>query len=145
MYIVRCGYIPGSRIYSHSVCFNISVVYYSYLHSVVKILSWSTCLRLLNEGPEGVKWELGLAGFWPGKMGLKPCSWTGIWPLGMGDGEGGGMSRIKNGNGIRPNFSMKRYCMYFHSAITNNQLPDTQLKKTKGQSIHNIQLIATLS
>ena len=26
----------------------------------------------LKEDPEGVKWELGLAGFCPGKMGFKP-------------------------------------------------------------------------
>jgi len=31
------------------------------------------------EGPEGVKWELGLAGFCPGKMGFKP--------LGLGFGH----------------------------------------------------------
>ena len=26
----------------------------------------------LKEGPEGIKWELALAGFCPGKMGFKP-------------------------------------------------------------------------
>ena len=31
------------------------------------------------EGPKGVKWELGLAGFCPGKMGFKP--------LGLGFGH----------------------------------------------------------
>ena len=34
---------------------------------------------LKNEGPEGIKWELGLAGFCPGKMGFKP--------LGLGFGH----------------------------------------------------------
>ena len=29
-----------------------------------------------KQGPEGVKWELELVGFWPGKMGF--------WPLGLG-------------------------------------------------------------
>ena len=33
----------------------------------------------LKEGPEGIKWELGLAGFCPGKMGFKP--------LGLGFGH----------------------------------------------------------
>ena len=37
------------------------------------------------EGPEGVKWELGLACFCPGKMGFRS--------LGMG-------KNVKNGNGI---------------------------------------------
>ena len=32
-----------------------------------------------KEGPEGVKWELGLAGFCPGKLGFKP--------LGLGFGH----------------------------------------------------------
>ena len=34
---------------------------------------------LCYEGPEGVKWELGLPGFFPGKMGFKP--------LGLGFGH----------------------------------------------------------
>ena len=34
------------------------------------------CAAAIFEGPEGVKWELGLAGFCPRKMGFKP--------LGMG-------------------------------------------------------------
>ena len=33
----------------------------------------------VKEGPVGVKWELGLAGFCPGKMGFKP--------LGLGFGH----------------------------------------------------------
>ena len=36
-------------------------------------------IRTFQEGPEGVKWELGLAGFCPGKMGFKP--------LGLGFGH----------------------------------------------------------
>ena len=36
-----------------------------------------------EEGPEGVKWELGLAGFTLGKWGSSHTG-TGIWSLGMG-------------------------------------------------------------
>ena len=38
-----------------------------------------TAVILYKEGPEGVKWELGLADFCPGKMGFKP--------LGLGFGH----------------------------------------------------------
>ena len=40
-------------------------------------------ISLTNEGPEGVKWELGLAGFFLGKWGSSHIG-TGIWSLGMG-------------------------------------------------------------
>ena len=36
-----------------------------------------------KEGPEGVKWELGLAGFTLGKWSSSHTG-TGIWSLGMG-------------------------------------------------------------
>ena len=49
-------------------------------------------IRHKQEGPEGVKWELGLAGFCPGKMGFKPPG------LGFGHWEWG--QNVKNGNGI---------------------------------------------
>mgnify|MGYP001792418031 CR=1 FL=1 len=48
-----------------------------------------------KQGPEGVKWELELVGFWPGKMGF--------WPLGLGFltlGLGKKILKIKNGNGF---------------------------------------------
>ena len=38
---------------------------------------------MLPEGPEVVKWELGLAGFALGKWGSSHTG-TGIWSLGMG-------------------------------------------------------------
>ena len=49
-----------------------------------------------EEGPEGVKWELGLAGFTLGKWGSSHTG-TGIWSLGMGKK----WEWEKNGNGIR--------------------------------------------
>ena len=36
------------------------------------------------EGPEGVKWELGLAGFAPVRKWGSSHTGTGIWSLGMG-------------------------------------------------------------
>ena len=45
------------------------------LHSIIQ----ASCRVCFKEGPEGVKWELGLAGFCPGKMGFKP--------LGLGFGH----------------------------------------------------------
>ena len=44
------------------------------------------------EGPEGVKWELGLAYFSPGKMGFRS--------LGLGFGYWEWEESVKNGNGI---------------------------------------------
>ena len=49
-----------------------------------------------NEGPEGVKWELGLADFGLGKWGSSHTG-TGIWSLGMGKNV---KNQIKTGNGI---------------------------------------------
>ena len=46
----------------------------------------------LKEGPEGVKWELGLAYFSPGKMGFRS--------LGLGFGYWEWEESVKNGNGI---------------------------------------------
>ena len=46
------------------------------------------------EGPEEVKWELGLAGFALGEWGSSQTG-TGIWSLGMGK-----MLKIKNENEI---------------------------------------------
>ena len=43
------------------------------------LISSKAKIRHKQEGPEGVKWELGLAGFCPGKMGFKP--------LGLGFGH----------------------------------------------------------
>ena len=43
----------------------------------------ATLLPSYKEGPEGVKWELGLAGFALEKWGLNHTG-TGIWSLGMG-------------------------------------------------------------
>ena len=45
-----------------------------------------------KEGPEGVKWELGLAYFSPGKMGFRS--------LGLGFGYWEWEESVKNGNGI---------------------------------------------
>ena len=47
---------------------------------------------IVMEGPEGVKWELGLACFCPGEMGFKSLE------LGFGHWEWG--KNVKNGNGI---------------------------------------------
>ena len=49
---------------------------------------------IAKEGPEGVKWELGLADFALGKWGSSHTG-TGIWSLIMGK-----MLKIKNGNEI---------------------------------------------
>ena len=48
----------------------------------------------LQEGPEGVKWELGLPGFALGKWGSSHWDWD------LVTGNGGKMLKIKNGNGI---------------------------------------------
>ena len=40
------------------------------------------CQYMYREGPEGVKWELGLAGFALGKWGSNHTE-TGIWSVGM--------------------------------------------------------------
>ena len=58
---------------------------------------WNRLLRLCSlsaflEGPEGVKWELGLACFCSGKMGFKS--------LGLGFGRWEWEKNVKNGNGI---------------------------------------------
>ena len=45
-----------------------------------------------NEGPEGVKWELGFACFCTGKMGFKS--------LGLGFSHWEWEKNVKNGNGI---------------------------------------------
>ena len=45
----------------------------------IERLTKETSGRRREEGPDGVKWELGLAGFYPGKMGFKP--------LGLGFGQ----------------------------------------------------------
>ena len=45
-------------------------------------------MRCNIEGPEGVIWELGLAGFCPGKMGFKP--------LGLGFGHWDWEKNVKN-------------------------------------------------
>ena len=60
-----------------------------YAHSFQQLLNITfTCFQSCDfrygflqkqEGPEGVKWELGLAGCCPGKMGFKP--------LGLGFGH----------------------------------------------------------
>ena len=49
-------------------------------------------LALQQEDPEGVKWELGLAYFSPGKMGFRS--------LGLGFGYWEWEESVKNGNGI---------------------------------------------
>ena len=48
--------------------------------------------KIFKEGPEGVKWELGLAYFSPGKMGFRS--------LGLGFGYWEWEESVKNGNGI---------------------------------------------
>ena len=48
--------------------------------------------RLFSEGREGVKWELGLALFWTGKMGF--THWD--WDLATGNG----MNNYKMGMGF---------------------------------------------
>ena len=48
----------------------------------------------LCEGPEGVKWELGLAGFVLGKWGSSHWDWD------LVTGNGKKMLKIKNRNGI---------------------------------------------
>ena len=53
------------------------------LYVYISSLLFSIAPEHYSEGPEGVKWELGFAGFCPGKMGFKPTG-TGIWSLGMG-------------------------------------------------------------
>ena len=53
--------------------------------------AWVIILSLL-EDPEGVKWELGLAYFSPGKMGFRS--------LGLGFGYWEWEESVKNGNGI---------------------------------------------
>ena len=55
-------------------------------------MSLVTVYQLLYEGPEGVKWELGLACFCSGKMGFKS--------LGLGFGRWEWEKNVKNGNGI---------------------------------------------
>ena len=46
----------------------------------------------LNEGREGVKWEVGLALFWTGKMGFTHWDW--------GLATGNGMNNYKMGMGF---------------------------------------------
>ena len=45
-----------------------------------------------EEGPEGVKWELGFASFWAGKMGFVHWDWDFT--------TGNGTNTLENGNGI---------------------------------------------
>ena len=45
-----------------------------------------------DEGPEGVKWELGFASFWAGKMGFVHWDWDFT--------TGNGTNTLENGNGI---------------------------------------------
>ena len=47
----------------------------------------------LNEVPEGVKWELGLAGFCPGKMGFNHWDWDLVTEI----GEKGQKSKMEMG------------------------------------------------
>ena len=44
------------------------------------------------EGPEGVKWELGFASFWAGKMEFVHWDWDFT--------TGNGTNTLENGNGI---------------------------------------------
>ena len=50
-----------------------------------------SCLKSYNEGPEGVKWELGLAFCCPGKMGF--------WVMGLGFGHWELEKKVKMGMG----------------------------------------------
>ena len=49
-------------------------------------------MPLYLEGPEGVKWELGFASFWAGKMGFVHWDWDFT--------TGNGTNTLENGNGI---------------------------------------------
>ena len=61
------------QVYSCNICLGKGREYDNALYGLYEtVLLW-------EEGPEGVKWELGLAGFCPGKMGFKP--------LGLGFGH----------------------------------------------------------